>query len=778
MIQRFLLKNALSITLRTSISLLLLAGLSACNDDSSSSSNSVPAPAPVSPLGKYDLYNQCWVMKVGSDYVVRDGETFVANGTSAGSAEKFYMRAANLARYLFYTSDEMLMTASGSDVSTVPLLEAEDGSDWTFTESGDVLNAATLGGSLAVGANGLLVLGDTPAPLTFEAAFGCAEYPEMPLGVIGQSYTGNVNEPVLGFAEVHAHMSMGSEMSDGSRNVGPSAGGVQWGQAVHRFGVPHALGNCESFHGPDGMTDPEALILDSSPGTTHDTEGWPTFIDWPKNDSQLHQQMYWRWVERAWMSGLRLMTVLGTNIEALCQVAQNTGPSRGQNPLDLDCVDMSVGMKQVEYLSDMQDYIDAQFGGPGKGFFRIVGSPAEARQVIAEGKLAVIPGLEFTNIWGCNVRFLPGDNEISSCTKEDIDAEIDRVWDAGVRQVFPFHDVDSSLGGAGLFSDILELVNFYGTGRFFETYACEDGGEGENFLYNAGLKYLATREPQDDSVPIPQPILDPVLSNLGDDPNIALLLEATNGMVPTMESGRRCNARTVTDLGIYAIDKMMKKGFIIDIDHAEIKSKQIMLDHTAKTEPDYPLVSGHGGQGGINNEQAKQIILQGGVIYPGNKNGFDHVKFLEQLKPLWDASGTTREFSVGYGADANGLRDLPGPRGMGRVKETGAVPYPFRLFSGDDWGPQFDNTAPLLFEMLSVPSDNGRLWDVNEGGMYHYGMIPDLVEEIRLEGGKEALDSFYNSAETYLQMWEQTLEAAAHARTLPVPQTVQQLESH
>lgn len=415
-------------------------------------------------------------------------------------------------------------------------------------------------------------------------------------------------------------------------------------------------------------------------------------------------------------------------------------------------------MKQVEYLSDMQDYIDAQFGGPGKGFFRIVGSPAEARQVIADGKLAVIPGLEFSNIWGCNVQFLPDGSETSSCTKEDIDAEIDRVWDAGVRQVYPFHDVDSALGGAGLFGNVLELVNFYGTGRFFETYACEDGGEGEKFLYDAGLKSLAADAP--------------LLSSLGNDPISSALLDATNGTLPTLETGRRCNARDVTELGIYAIDKMMKKGFIIDIDHAEIKSKQIMLDYTATTTPAYPMVSGHGGHGGINKEQAKQIIRQGGVIYPANQNGFNHVEFLKQLKPLWDASGTTRKFSVGYGADANGLRNLPGPRGMGRITEKGAVIYPFQLFSGDGWGQQFNNIAPITVQMLAVPGNNGRLWNVNEGGMYHYGMIPDLVEEIRLEGGRDALDSFYNSAETYLRMWEQTLEASADARTLPVPQTV------
>ncbi|MAA74760.1 MAG: peptidase M19 [Salinisphaeraceae bacterium] len=751
------------------VAAVLSLALAACGGSGGGSGSGSSAPVPIdnggnpsaNALGRYDLFNQCWVMRANGAYVRRDGADFVADAdATADTAERFYMRAANLARYLFYTQDERLMTASGPGVSTAALSEPEGGSDWTFTEAGNALNAATLDGALAVAGDGSLVLGQTPAALRFEPATGCAEYPEMPLGMIGQSYTGNANEPVLGFAEVHAHMSMGSEMSDGSRNVGPTAGGVQWGHAANRFGVPHALGDCEQFHGPNGTLDPEALILDLTPGTTHDTQGWPTFVDWPANDSQLHQQMYWRWVERAWMSGLRIMTVLGTNIEALCQVAQATGPTRGQNPADLDCVDMSVGMKQVEYLFGIQDYIDAQFGGPGKGFFRIVGSPAEAREVIAEGKLAVIPGLEFTNIWGCNVTFLPDGSEQRACTREDIDAEIDRVWDAGVRQVFPFHDVDSALGGAGLFSNILEIINFVGTGRFFETYACEDGGEGENFLFNAGLTSLAADAP----------LLGQILGN--DNPITSTLLGLTNGAVPTAESGRRCNVRTVTDLGIYAIDKMMKKGFIIDIDHAEIRSKQIMLDYTATTEPDYPMVSGHGGQGGINNEQAKQIIAQGGVIYPGNFNGFGHETFLQQLRPLWDASGTTREFSVGYGADANGLRNLPGPRGMGRIMATGAVNYPFQLFQGPGWGPQFDNIAPVTVEMLSVPGNDGRMWNVNEGGMYHYGMIPDIVEEIRLEGGKDALDSYYNSAETYLQMWEQTLTASQNARSLPVPQEV------
>lgn len=736
---------------------LTLITLSACNGGRSADSTGPGGPATPDTLGKYDLYNQCWVMQADGRYVIRDGEGFAAVGENAEQAERFYMRAANLARYLFYTPDEMLLTAAGSSVSAVPQSAPEDGSDWTFSEAGNVLNAGTLDGMLEVADGGELILGSTPAALQFERATGCADYPEMPLAVSGQTFKGDVNAPALGFAEVHTHMAMGSEMSDGSGNVGPSAGGVMYGQAVNRFGVTEALKNCQAYHGPNGITDPEALILDMTPGQTHDTQGWPSFVDWPFHDSMLHQQMYWRWVERAWMAGLRLMTIHGTNIEALCQVAQITGPTRGQSPIGLECRDMEVGVSQVEYLYEIQNYIDAQFGGPGKGFYRIVGSPAEARQVIADGKLAVVPGLEFSNIFGCNVTFLPDGSELPQCDRAQIDAEIDRIWDLGVRQVFPYHDVDSALGGAGLFgtSNVLEFFNFIGTGRFFETYDCPDGGEGETYFHNAGYNSLAA------------PLM------LGGDPITAAILDLTNGLTPTLTStGRQCNQRSVTDLGIYAIDKMMKKGFVIDIDHAELRSKQIMLDHASTTSPAYPMVSGHDAQGGLTNAQVRQMIQQGGIIYPINKNGKGHVDFLARLNEQWELSGTDRPFSAGYGADANGLRTLPGPRGMARIMETGPVSYPFQMFQGEGWGPQFDGIAPITVELLSVPGADGRIWDVNESGMYHYGMIADIVEEIRLEGGQAALDTLYNSAETYLQMWEQTLAASADARTRPVPESV------
>jgi hypothetical protein len=49
----------------------------------------------------------------------------------------------------------------------------------------------------------------------------------------------------------------------------------------------------------------------------------------------------------------------------------------------------------------MERYIDAQSGGPGKGWFRVVETPKQARAVILEGKMAVVLGIEISNLFDC-----------------------------------------------------------------------------------------------------------------------------------------------------------------------------------------------------------------------------------------------------------------------------------------------------------------------------------------------------------------------------------------
>jgi len=721
--------------------------LSACGQSPSGEPQSatgstaiVVTTPPAPPSSRFDLAHGCFFLRANGAYVQRVGSQFVASGTSSEGAQLFYMQPANLSRYLFYTDDLQFLTGIGSAVAATAT--AADGSDFTFTGSAGQYNANALGQLLTVGPDNLLGLGTPAALLEFEPTIGCIRYPEMPTGIAAKGFTGpSSGDPVIGFAEIHAHMGQAHEMSDGSRDVGPSAAGVIHGQPINRFGVPHALGDCEERHGPDGRTSAENIVLDGDPTASHDTQGWPTFVDWPFQDSFLHQQMYWKWVERAWKSGLRVMVVHGTGIEALCNIAKASFGDRNS-----DCRGMPSGEGQVLYMYDVQDYVDAQYGGPGLGWFRVVKSPTEARQVISEGKLAVMLGYEFPNIWFCRVEFQNTPGEIRHCTEASIDQEIEKAWALGVRNVFPYHDVDSSLGGTGLFSSVLNYVGFSDTKAFWKTYDCPDGGNGDSYFYNAGATLEASP---------PNAALDDAINAITSVTPIAL---------PIANSNRQCNARTVTDLGAYAINKMMKRGFVIHIDHAELLSKQFILDEGEKTTPNYPNPSGHGAQGGLTNDQATQMIRQGGIIYPALPNGAGWASFRDRLAPIWTASGTTRPFAIGFGADANGLRTLPGPRGAG----SEPVVYPFTLFSGPGWGPQFAaaGISPMQVDMLTIP--DGRAWDINQDGMYHFGMIPDIVEEIRIEAGGDGLDAFYRSAEAYLQMWEQTLAASADAQSLPV----------
>ncbi|MES2885022.1 MAG: peptidase M19 [Pseudomonadota bacterium] len=721
------------------------AALSACGD-STGPRGSVVVPAPgngntAPPVSKFDLANRCFTLKTGGQYVVSDASGFIANAASPAGAELFYMKPAGLGRYLFYTKGQALMTGAGTAVTaeTVPA----DGADITLEGDQGIYTAQSLGMPLSVDGTGRLLLGGTAAPLVFEPATGCSVYPEMPVGIDAAAFKNPLGKPVIGFAEVHSHMGMSSEASDGSGNKGPTAGGVLYGQPINRFGVPEALGNCMALHGPNGTLSAENVILDGDPLAMHDTQGWPSFIDWPKNDSFLHQQMYYKWVERAWKAGLRTMSIHGTTIEALCNIAVATYGDKMA-----ECTDQDVGDLQVSYLYDIEKYVDAQEGGPGKGWYRIVKDPAEARSVIAEGKLAVIPGLEFANIFRCRVQFLPGGTEMAGCTRESIDAEIEKAWASGVRQIFPYHDVDSALGGTGIFSSILNYVGATDTRGFWKTYACPDveyfTGEG---VFVAGAE------------------LETAPLMLGGDPLTQALIASGAGTAPLYPPGRQCNARGVTDLGKYAIDKIMKKGFVFDIDHAELSIKQYMLDEAAKVTPNYPMISGHGGHGGITTAQAQQMIKQGGILFQALPNGVDYARFIRQLTPVWQSSGTTRPVSAGFGSDANGLRTLPGPRGMG----TTPIQYPFTLFQGEGWGPQYAaaGVAPIKVDMLAIPG--GKSWNMDEQGMSHYGLIPDVVEELKIEGGRQATDALYNSAETYLQLWEQTLKASAEARKLPSP---------
>ena len=73
------------------------------------------------------------------------------------------------------------------------------------------------------------------------------------------------------------------------------------------YGVTVALKDCAD-HGTDGSTAlVENLLTYGNLAQKHSPTGWPSFTGWPTHDSNTHESTYWKWLERAWRGGLRLM---------------------------------------------------------------------------------------------------------------------------------------------------------------------------------------------------------------------------------------------------------------------------------------------------------------------------------------------------------------------------------------------------------------------------------------------------------------------------------------
>ena len=142
-------------------------------------------------------------------------------------------------------------------------------------------------------------------------------------------------------------------------------------------------------------------------------------------------------------------------------------------------------------------------------------------------------------------------------------------------------------------------------------------------------------------------------------------------------------------------------------------------------------------------DQAQRVLNIGGLIYPYKGNGRDYVNFLQRIAPLENGQ---YYFAVGFGADTNGLGHQAEPRGSGTP-----VSYPFTLFQGDAWGAEWANATPVVFDQQR---SGQHAYNTDVDGFAHYGMMPDFVEEVAIEGGQPAIDTLFHSAEAYLQMWE------------------------
>ena len=139
------------------------------------------------------------------------------------------------------------------------------------------------------------------------------------------------------------------------------------------------------------------------------------------------------------------------------------------------CNEMHTIKLEVHELEGLQDYVDAQSGGPGRGWFRLVYNARQARRVIEQGKLAVVIGVESSDPFNCS--------EPAGCRRSDVDRGLRKLRRLGVRTLFIAHWVDNAFAGAALEGGtkgvFINIFNQVETGHYFNTGPCPDPSQGE-----------------------------------------------------------------------------------------------------------------------------------------------------------------------------------------------------------------------------------------------------------------------------------------------------------
>ncbi|MDQ6886127.1 MAG: membrane dipeptidase [Gemmatimonadota bacterium] len=509
---------------------------------------------------------------------------------------------------------------------------------------------------------------------------------------------------IVGFADTHTHP---------FANLA-SGGALFWGAA---FGPEAAvMGLCEPIHGFAGLKDLIGTVerdMNEAVGVGHKTGGYPNYDGWPKWNTLDHQQMYSDWILRAHEGGLRLIVAFAVNNGLLCSLVPK---AQGRS-----CDDMEAADLQIAEAKKMENFIDLQSGGPGRGWFRIAYTPEQARQIIGDGKLAVVLGIEVDKLFDCN-QPLQGTLSVlngRTCNADTVDAQLARYYQMGVRHLFPVHIADNAFGGFALTGSTLFKLN---------SMAANPGG----------------------------------ITQLG-----APVLEE-----PCAGYSHKCNQKGLTPLGEHLITSMMNRGMIIDVDHMSKRTTDAVFALTSPRQ--YPLIGGHTGfvqtSPGDNSEREKsesQLVAMkkdGGMVSVGLTPGETG-----SYTPSWrgpvanDCVRTSKGFAQSY---LYAVDKMGGP-------DVAAVGVATDQFLNPLMGPRFDNHCPNqgnrvlyplkprpgsgLVQLINSRSGN-RTFDYNTDGLAHVGLLPDFVQDLKNIGLTDRdLDPLYRSAEGYIQLWERAV---------------------
>jgi microsomal dipeptidase-like Zn-dependent dipeptidase len=511
-------------------------------------------------------------------------------------------------------------------------------------------------------------------------------------------------QPVSGYVDLHSHLA--AHLAFG--------GGWFWGtvegssaEAVHRCD-----GNLYKSHGATIIPFLADKVGNNKYGSSGDT-GWhlfkrngddtrrcmyfrlgpfripipgtcpkPDFKDWPRWDSLAHQQMWHGWLRQAHEGGLRIMVISLMESEFLCDNTALQSRRYG-------CNEMESVRRQALYIQG--------FATRNNSWVGIASTPAQARALIAQGKLALVLAVEVTKLF----------------PQGDFIQQLDELRALGVVSVQLTHHANNRFAGT---APIPELMK-----------GADDIEKAWNILSGGVITDMTAI---DDT----------------------MCWDNNRRMFRECDGNDSLNIQGLTVDGRALVTAMMDRGMLLDVAHVSRKAFRQMYE-MAHQRGDYPLFSSHSHlwdtisgneerhEKYIQSNEIPMITSTGGMIglRPGPEETIQYANpgstvanrcpgssrsFAQSLMYAVD-----RGLSVGFGADMNGFIQQLRPR--------------FRLDCIND----FNEIAWA-----------GGPTPLQEHGLGNIGMLPQLIGDLRAVGvPQHYLDHLNNSAERFLQMWERSV---------------------
>ena len=286
------------------------------------------------------------------------------------------------------------------------------------------------------------------------------------------NFTSAKAAPITGFADLHSHL-MAEHTFGGSWYWGTTEGPIEWalrrcdGNPSQSHGAVENLPGVAEFIATDtgihlgkrrgyDRRECKKIFGITIPGTCPQTH----FEHWPRHDSLAHQQMWNGHLKEAFDGGMKLMVVSLAESNFLCE---NTPSSKRK----YNCDEMASVNRQIDKLN--------QFVSNHSSWVDIAHSPAEARAIVAQNKLALVVAVEVSNLF----------------PNGSITTQLDQLYTKGVRSVQLVHHHNNRFSGAAPIPRLVQTVSLVelvkGEMSPINDVSCGSNCDGDTHLNTEGL---------------------------------------------------------------------------------------------------------------------------------------------------------------------------------------------------------------------------------------------------------------------------------------------------